>query len=49
MTQELDLVPIPRSPSDEDVDLIGGRAATWTVPAPPEDEDYEPTIIRGRE
>ncbi|GGS30903.1 MULTISPECIES: hypothetical protein [Actinokineospora] len=49
MTQELDLVPLQRTAPDDDVDLIGGRATTWTDPAPPEDEGYEPTIIRGRE
>ncbi|WP_018684379.1 hypothetical protein [Actinokineospora enzanensis] len=31
------------------VDVIGGRAPGWPSGGAAEDEDYEPTIVRGRE
>ncbi|MGX7828459.1 hypothetical protein ACTG9Q_25545 [Actinokineospora sp. 24-640] len=46
-TQEMSLVPAPREAVT--AELIGGRALTWADPAPPEDEGFEPTIVRGRE
>jgi hypothetical protein len=46
-TQEMALVPAPREAATAEV--IGGRAPRWMDPAPPEDEGYEPTIVRGRE
>lgn len=55
MSQELLSVPVPRPAADDVIgvfgvaDVIGGRAETWGDPAQPDDEGYEPTIIRGRE
>lgn len=46
-TQEMSLVPAQREAATAEV--IGGRAPTWTDPTPPEDEGFEPTIVRGRE
>lgn len=37
-------VPGSDTPSDW---VIGGRATTWPRPRTPEDDDYEPTIVRG--
>ncbi|RLK62129.1 hypothetical protein [Actinokineospora cianjurensis] len=36
-------LPRPRS------ETIGGRAPSWPATSPLDDEDYEPTIIRGRD
>ncbi|GAA4430871.1 hypothetical protein ACFQV2_16635 [Actinokineospora soli] len=52
MSQELLSVPVPRPAADDlvgTVDVIGGRAETWVDPAPPDDDGYEPFIVRGRE
>ncbi|WP_157440504.1 hypothetical protein [Actinokineospora inagensis] len=43
--QAAGVIPLP-SPRPE---VIGGRADSWPVEAPPEDEGYEPTIVRGRD
>lgn len=49
MIQDTLTVPVPREPADDEVVIIGGRAEGWADPAPPEDEGFEPTIVRGRE
>ncbi|MCP2272835.1 hypothetical protein LV75_005361 [Actinokineospora diospyrosa] len=41
-TREL-VLPKPRT------EVIGGRGPGWPVGTPLEDEEYEPTIVRGRE
>ncbi|WP_181043520.1 hypothetical protein V5P93_005501 [Actinokineospora auranticolor] len=39
------LIPRPRV----NPDLIGGRAPSWPPTTPEDDEEYEPTIVRGRD
>ncbi|GLW78368.1 hypothetical protein Aglo01_28500 [Actinokineospora globicatena] len=39
------VVELPRPRSEG----IGGRAPGWPVGSPVEDEEYEPTIVRGRD
>ena len=49
MIRELLFVPDPRESVDGGGAVIGGRAEEWEAPTPPEDEGFEPTIVRGRE
>lgn len=49
MIRETLFVPAPREPIAGEVGVIGGRAEEWEAPTPPEDEGFEPTIVRGRE
>ncbi|MGW5053593.1 hypothetical protein [Actinokineospora sp. NPDC004072] len=38
---------VPGSSETPEDWVIGGRAPTWPRPRTPEDDDYEPTIVRG--
>ena len=36
-------------PQPKETGIIGGRAESWSLPVPRDDEQIEPNIIRGRE
>lgn len=48
-TKGIDSAGIEAEPAPEQPSTIGGRADTWRLPHPRTDDDFEPTIIRGRE